>query len=124
MKLALSQYPAAIVQAAQATNELDYQIAEVKQHLARLEGNADMVVAFEANLKNDNQRRARRFEVLQVNQEYQRALDAVTRLTTEKANAMARLEHLRNEFSVAKLEARLAIAQQLTGLESRELVGL
>jgi hypothetical protein len=45
-------------------------------------------------------------------------------LTTEKANALARLEYLRNQFSVAKLEVRLAIAQQLTDFESRELVGL
>jgi mevalonate kinase len=124
MKLSLSQYPAAIAQAAQTVNELDHQIAEARQHLARLEGNADMVVAFETALKNDNQRKARRFEVLQVNQEYQRALDTINRLTTDKANALARLEHLRNEFSVAKLEARMAIAQQLLGLESRELVGL
>jgi leucyl-tRNA synthetase len=124
MKLSLGQYPAAIAQAAEIANELDFQIAEVKHHIARLEGNADMVVAFEANLKNDNQRKARRFEVLQVNPEYQRAMDALTRISTEKANAVARLEHLRNEFSVAKLEARLAIAQKLIGLDSRELVGL
>lgn len=124
MKFSLSQYPAAIAQAAQAANELEHQIAEVRQHLARLEGNADMVVAFETSLKNDNQRKARRFEVLQINPEYQQAMDALMRLTTEKSNALARLEHLRNEFSVAKLEARLAIAQQLSGLESREFVGL
>jgi hypothetical protein len=124
MKLSLGQYPSAIAQAAQAANEMEYQIAEARQHVARLEGNADMVVAFEAALKNENQRKARRFEVLQVNQEYQRGVDAVNRLTIEKANAIARLEHLRNEFSVAKLEARLAIAQQLVGLESREFVGL
>lgn len=124
MKLSLGQYPSAIAQAAQAVNEMEHQIAEVRQHIARLEGNADMVVAFETNLKNDNQRKARRFEVLQVNHEYQRALDALNRLTTEKSNAIARLEHLRNEFSVAKLEARLQIAQQLVGMEARELVGL
>lgn len=124
MKLSLSQYPSAIVLAAQSVNELEYQMAEVRQHIARLEGNAEMVVAFETALKNDNQRKARRFEVLQVNQEYQRALDALNRISTEKANALARLEHLRNEFSVAKLETRLTIAQKLTGLESRELVGL
>ncbi|MDX2100638.1 MAG: hypothetical protein SFW36_22900 [Leptolyngbyaceae cyanobacterium bins.59] len=125
MKLGLHQYPAAIAQAAQAVNELEYQTSEVRQHLARLEGNAEMVVAFEANLKNDNQRKARRFEVLQINPEYQRAIDALMRLTTEKANALARLEHLRNEFSVAKLEARLTIVQKLLGMEeNRELVGL
>ncbi len=124
MKLTLSQYPTAIAQAAQAVNEVEHQINEARQHLGRLEGNADRVVAFEANLKNDNQRRARRFEVLQANLEYQHANTALNRLTTDKAHATARLEHLRNEFSVAKLETRLAIAQKLVGLESRELVGL
>ena len=124
MKLSLSQYPGAIAQAAQAVNEIEYRLAEARLHLGQLEGNADKIVAFEANLKNDNQRRARRFEILQMNLEYKRANDAVNRITTEKANAVARLEHLRNEFSVAKLEVQMAIAQKLTGLDSRELVGL
>ncbi|MDX2229881.1 MAG: hypothetical protein NW220_09600 [Leptolyngbyaceae cyanobacterium bins.349] len=124
MKLSLSQYPSAIAQAAQAMNDIEHQLNEARQHLARLEGNADRVVAFEANLKNDNQRRARRFEVLQANLEYRHAHDALNRLSTEKANATARLEHLRNEFSVAKLETQLAIAQKLVGIEARELVGL
>lgn len=124
MKLSLSQYPGAIAQAAQAVNELEHRLAEARFHLSRLEGNADRIVAFEAALKNDNQRRARRFEVLQINSEYKHAVDALNRLSTEKANALARLELLRNEFSVARLETQLAIAQKLTGLESRELVGL
>jgi hypothetical protein len=124
MKLSLSQYPTAIAQTAQSVTEIEQQIMEAQQHLARLEGNADRVVAFEPNLKNDNQRRARRFEVLQANLEYKHACNAMTRLTTEKSHASARLEHLRNEFSVAKLETRLQIAQQLVGLETRELVGL
>jgi len=124
MKFSLSQYPAAIAQASQVVNDLEQQVAEVRQHIARLEGNADLVVAFEPALKNDNQRKARRFEVLQINYEYQRAVDALNHLATEKANALARLEQLRNEFSVAKLETRLAIAQRLIGIESKELVGL
>lgn len=124
MKISLNQYPAAIAQANLSVNELEQQIAEVKQHLARLEGNADLVIAFETSLKNDNQRKARRFEVLQANPEYDRAMDTLLRLTTDKSNALAHLEHLRNEFSVAKLEVRLAIAQKLTGLETRELIGI
>jgi hypothetical protein len=124
MKLRLDQYPSAIAQASHHVNELEQNLGEIRQHIARLEGNADMVVAFETALKNDNQRKARRFEVLQVNQEYQRAMDSLNRATTEKAHALAQLERLRNEFSVAKLEARMAIVQQLSGLESRELVGL
>jgi hypothetical protein len=46
------------------------------------------------------------------------------RLSAEKANAVAHLEYLRNQFSVAKLETRLAIARQLAGSEALELVGV
>jgi hypothetical protein len=120
----LSHYPAAIAQAAQRANEIDSQLMAVQQQINRFEGNADRVAAFEMDLKNDAQRKARRFEVLLVNQEYQKAMDTFIRLTAEKANAIAHVEYLRNQFSVAKLEARLAIARQLTDFESRELVGL
>lgn len=120
----LSHYPAAIAQAAQRVNELDSQLMAVQHLINREEGNAERISAFEADLKNDMQRKARRFEVLLVNQEYQTALNTIMRLIAEKANAIAHLEYLRNQFSVAKLEARSAIAQQLTDFEARELVGI
>ncbi|MBH8576754.1 hypothetical protein I8752_27940 [Nostocaceae cyanobacterium CENA369] len=120
----LSHYPTAIAQAAQRMNEVDSQLMAVQLQINRFEGNADRAAAFDIDLKNDAQRKARRFEVLVVNQEYQKALDMQIQLTVERANAFAHLEYLRNQFSVAKLEARLAIAQQLTDFESRELVGI
>ncbi|MBD2298221.1 MULTISPECIES: hypothetical protein [Nostocales] len=120
----MNHYPSAIAQAAQRVNELDSQLMAVQQQINRFEGNADRAAAFDVDLKNDAQRKARRFEVLLLNHEYQKAVDTQIQLTMEKANAIAHLEYLRNQFSVAKLEARLAIAQQLTDYESRELVGL
>ncbi|MBD2454185.1 hypothetical protein H6G80_08840 [Nostoc sp. FACHB-87] len=120
----MNHYPSAIAQAAQRVNELDSQLMAVQQQINRFEGNADRAAAFDVDLKNDAQRKARRFEVLLLNHEYQKAVDTQIQLTVEKANAIAHLEYLRNQFSVAKLEARLAIAQQLTDYESRELVGL
>ncbi|GAX40377.1 hypothetical protein NIES4075_13420 [Tolypothrix sp. NIES-4075] len=122
--LQLSHYPAAIAQAAQRVNEVDSQLMAVQHQINRFEGNADRVSAFESDLKNDAQRKARRFEVLLVNQEYQKSIDTLIRLTAEKQNAIAHLEYLRNQFSVAKLEARLAIVQQINDFEARELVGL
>jgi hypothetical protein len=119
----LNQYPVAIAQAAQTVNELESQIAAVQLVINRIEGSADKVAAFETDLKNDNQRKARRFEVLQVNLEYQQSLNTLIRLTAERGNAVAQLEYLRNQFSVAKLETRLAIARQLTGSEALELIG-
>jgi phosphopantetheine adenylyltransferase len=124
MRFTMNQYPAAIAQAAQAVNEIDHRINEVKQHLNKLDGNAEMVVAFDINLKNDNQRKARRFEVLQVNPEFDQATKTLNRLTTDRANAMAMLEQLRNEFAVAKLAAQTTMTEKLVGTEYRELVGL
>jgi hypothetical protein len=124
MTMQLSHYPSAIAQAAQRVNELDSQIMAVQQLINREEGNAERVSAFDPDLKNDTQRKARRFEMLLTNQEYQTAVNTLIRLTAEKANALAHLEYLRNQFSVAKLEARLEIAKQLTDFEARELVGL
>jgi hypothetical protein len=124
MTMELNHYPGAIAQAAQRVNELDAEIMAVQQLLNRVEGNADRRSAFDIDLKNDLQRKARRFEVLLTDREYQTATNTLMRLTAEKANALAHLEYLRNQFSVAKLETRRAIAQQLTDFESRELVGL
>jgi len=124
MTMELNHYPGAIAQAAQRVNEVDSEIMAVQQLLNRVEGNADSRSAFDADLKNDLQRKARRFEVLLTDREYQTATNTLMRLTAEKANALAHLEYLRNQFSVAKLETRRAIAQQLTDFESRELVGL
>ncbi len=120
----LNHYPAAIAQAVQRVNEIDSQLMAVQHQINRFEGNADRNAAFDMDLKNDTQRKARRFELLLVNQEYQKAVDTLIHLTSDKANAVAHVEYLRNQFSVAKLETRLAIAQQLTDFEARELVGL
>lgn len=120
----LSQYPALIAQAAQTVNEIDAQLTAAQMVVNRMEASADKSVAFEPDLKNDNQRKGRRFELLMVNLEYQHALNTVMRLTAERANAVAHLEYLRNQFSVAKLETRMAIARQLAGSEALELVGV
>jgi hypothetical protein len=120
----LSRYPIAIAQAAQKVIELEFLIAESREQMSLFEGQADLTIANNKEFKNDAQRKAHRFELLQANIEYQQAVSRLGQLSTAKASAIAHLEYLRNQFSVAKLEARLMIAQQLTGLESRELVGL
>ena len=124
MKLTIAQYPNAIAQAAQAVNHLDYRLNRTKRRVEAIENAAETITAFEADLKNDSQRKAHKAGLLLANEEYQDALEVLTSLSQEKSNALAHLEQLRNEFSVAKLEVRMAIAQKLTGLEARELVGM
>lgn len=118
----MSQYPAAIAQAARTVNDLDSQLQAVQLNIHRLEASIDKQIAFDCELKNDSQRKARRFELLEVNLEYQHALNTLMRLTNQKANAVANLDYLRNQFSVAKLEARLAIARQLSGSDIGDLL--
>ena len=93
MTTQLSHYPLAIAQAAQRVNEIDSQIMAVQQLINREEGNADRISAFDPDLKNDSQRKARRFELLLTHQEYQTAVSTLLRLTAEKANALAHLEY-------------------------------
>jgi len=121
----LSDYPPQIAQAAQLVNELDGTILQVRHHLHEYEGQAEAAVAFENDLKNENQRKARRFLLLQTNQEYQGFQQKLMQLTIAKANAMAELEKLRNGFSAAKLQARQQIVQQLAvlGCCDREVLG-
>ncbi|MGA9382702.1 MAG: hypothetical protein WBV73_28405 [Phormidium sp.] len=121
--LKLSDYPVAIARTAQAIAELDYELSALRQVISAFECKADLIVGTDANLKNDTQRKAWRFELLQVNQEYQKAQELSAKLATEKTSAVAHLEYLRNQFSVVKLEAKLMIAQQLSGLEAREFAG-
>lgn len=121
--LKLSDYPMAIARTNQAIAELDYELSALRQVISAFEAKADLIVGSDFHLKNDTQRKARKFELLQINQEYQKAQELSAKLTTEKTNAIGHLEYLRNQFSVAKLEAKLIIAQQLSGLETREFAG-
>lgn len=122
--LELQHYPKAIANAAQTLNDLDATLVNLKQRLAASENTAGGQVAFDSTLKNDTSRSVRRHELLLADDVYQDLTKQFNRLSHEKANALSHLEHLRNEFSVAKLQARQEIVQQLTSLEVRELVGL
>jgi hypothetical protein len=50
-------------------------------------------------------------------------LHQIGNLKREQAEIAATLDRLRNEFSVAKLEMRMEIAQKLADNDNRELVG-
>jgi hypothetical protein len=122
MRFTLDQYPAAIAQAAQSVSQIDQRIGEAKLQLDKIEGNADIVTAFDVNLKNDHQRKARRIEILQTSANHETYTNSLLRLTTDRANAVAMLEQLRNEFTVAKLVAQTAIADRMAGVDTFDLI--
>ncbi|MBW4490431.1 MAG: hypothetical protein KME12_21845 [Trichocoleus desertorum ATA4-8-CV12] len=121
----LSDYPPQIAQAARLVNELDSKLLQVRHQMHEEEGQAEAVVAFENDLKNENQRKARRFLLLQTNQKYQDLQQHFMQLTVAKANAMAELERLRNGFTATKLQARQQMVYQLAilGCCDPELLG-
>ncbi len=57
------------------------------------------------------------------NRSYSECLHQIGNLKREQAEIAATLDRLRNEFSVAKLEMRMEIAQKLADNDNRELVG-
>jgi chromosome segregation ATPase len=120
----LNQYPTAIAAAAQALNDLELDITKVRRQIARIECRADAKVATNPNLQSDVARQAERFYLLDISSKYQELLDDLENLMHQKSTAMAELERARNQFSVAKIEARAAIAQQIVGLERADFVGL
>jgi len=118
--LKLSYYPAAIAQTTRTIALYDYELSALQQVISAFEEKADMIVATDAKLKNESQRQARRFELLEINQEYQNAQNLLTKLADEKSNVVSHLEYLSHQFRVAKLEARLITAQPNCGLEARD----
>ena len=120
----LSQYPQAIATTAQAVNDLDLGITQVKRQIARFENCIDAEVTTNPELKNDAIRKAERFRILENNTAYQKLLDELGELNHQRSTAMAELERVRNEFSVAKIAARAGMVIQIAALDCHEFVGL
>lgn len=124
MQFSLSDLPAAIYAQQMKINRCDDLIGELKQILTTAEVEVDLAIAADADLKNDTQRKAKRASVLLEHKAYQVQLAELGKVTRDRADTLATLELYRNTLSVKKLEARLAIASQLAGLESAELLGV
>lgn len=107
----LQHYPSAIAEAAGALNELDAQIKAVKDHIERIEINVEYEVAFDSQLKNDAQRKAKAKSLILSHPDYEASQGQLDHLNRERTSAVTYLELLRNQFAVAKLTKREAIAR-------------
>lgn len=87
------------------------QIDPVKGELTELESEFDATVAFDTELKNEPQRKARKNELQAKDCWYQELTITLKELTRHKQQLTIELELKRNQFAVAKLEARTAIAK-------------
>ena len=107
--LKLEQYPAAIAHNQNLLIEAEEIIRELKEvemvHRLRIK----RLVAFDPELKNENQRAVKSEELLMTDGDFDFALKAVNNKLGEKARLEITLELLGNEFAVAKLEARRSL---------------
>lgn len=104
-------YPDAIAHLQRQILDLDQHLIGLVESVKIFEAEIDKEIAFDATLKNEAQRKARRIELQQTDGDYY-AASRLLKETKEKREMLAiELELLRNQFSILKLEKREAIAR-------------
>ncbi len=106
----LSEYPEAIAQAEAKLLKLNQEIEIQSQLLSYLDTEIEKNIASNKDLKNDQQRKCKRLE-LQQEQDYLEIKTNLKEAKDDKDEQLIKLNLIRNQFSVAKLEAKLQIAQ-------------
>lgn len=105
----IDQYPALIETTAKVIASIQHQIALKQLKLSRLAASIEQRVAFDAELKNEAQRKVRRAEILSQT-DHDAMQEELIELDLQRHQQAAELERYRNEFAVLKLEARKSIA--------------
>lgn len=106
----LSEYPSAIAQAERKLMKLSQEIEIQSQFLSYLDADIEKSIAANKELNNEQQRKSKRLE-LQQEPDYLEIKTNLKEAKDDKDEQLIKLNLLRNQFSVAKLEAKLQIAQ-------------
>lgn len=105
----LKKYPTQIASTEKTLLTLNRNIEIQTELLGFLDADIEKDIS-ESLCKNDQQRKARRLE-LQAEPDYMEAKRKLTEVKEERDRATIKLNQLRNEFSVMKLELRIQIAE-------------
>ena len=106
----LNQYPTAIAQVEEALLKASIDVEVQTELLSFMDGEIEAMIASDSALKNEQHRKARRLD-LQQQPDYLQGKIALKEAKEDRERLQIKLNWLRNQFSVAKLEARLQIAQ-------------
>ena len=110
MQLTLAEFPDAIAEFERRLNLQNRQISTLLAAIVEIEGEVDGKIAFDANLKNDAQRKAKRTELL-AESFYQKCLADCEEAQDRRREVEIDLERLQNLFTIAKLQMRHETAQ-------------
>jgi hypothetical protein len=110
----LSNFPHAIATAQQKLLNLGRDLTIVRNALLLEENSIDQAIAFSSDFKNDSQRKTAKTQMLQESALYQYLTQNLNDLTDKYTRADVNLQLVKNNFTVAKLEARERIAKMET----------
>jgi hypothetical protein len=107
----LLKYPQEIAQVHRCILRLDRRARKVRQALDRKTAQIEQAIAVDPDLKNDQQRKAKRFELSEAD-DYRVLVETVADYQDRRTQLEIQLQLLRDEFSVLKLQYRDAIASK------------
>ncbi len=105
----LKQYPKAIASVEEKLLRLNQEIEIQNQLISFLDADIEKAIANDKDLKNEQQRKTKRLE-LQQQPDYLEVRRKLTEIKEERDFNLIKLNQLRSEFSVMKLELRMQIA--------------
>lgn len=105
----LIDYPAEIAEKQRQLLRIEQHIRRLQEIVNRLTAEIDTEIAFDSDLKNDAQRKAKRLELMST-AEYRKAVANLLMAQDERAEIEIDVNLLRNQFSVLKLQLRETIA--------------
>jgi glutathionyl-hydroquinone reductase len=109
----IKQYPKLIADLAEEIAEIDKQLTQERAQLANALNQIQTTIAFDPELKNEAQRKARQNELTDPTADtaYARQLYQVQELESDRDFKTIRLQLLRDTFRIHCLEARERIAR-------------
>ena len=107
----LNEYPTAIAKLQYQVFGFDIVIEQAQMTIKQIEAEIDSEIAFDATLRNDAQRKAKRQQLLDEHPQYWEQQEILSLNKGKRESTFIELCLRRNEFSVLKLEKREAIAR-------------
>jgi hypothetical protein len=107
----LNEYPQAIADLQRQLLELDQRLTAQREQVAFCLNAIDRTIAFNQELKNDTQRKAKRTELMESDKDYIQSTIELKQLEEIRGQIDIDLKLLSNTFAILKLERREMIAR-------------
>lgn len=117
MNLKLEEYPNTIAELERRLLDFNNQFNNQELYLESIVWSIDKMIAFSPEFKNEQQRKLARIEELDKSETYQKAKVNFDICKQNRDEILIELNRIKNQFSVAKIQARLRIAEMTMTVE-------